>query len=93
MAHLTAVFQEGKTPQEGQGEHKLDYDREIPVCIRISSSKEVEPALPKPMYSSWKNFFSLNLVIFTLFWSIFIILIDGSPLREVIYILDIILSS
>lgn len=60
-------FRREKLRKRARGEHKLDYDREIPVCIRISSSKEVEPALPKPMYSSWKNFFSLNLVIFTLF--------------------------
>lgn len=34
-------LQSFSTLQEGQGEHKLDYGREIPVFHLISSSKEV----------------------------------------------------
>lgn len=37
-------LQSFSTLQEGQGEHKPVYGREIPVFLLISSSKEVEQA-------------------------------------------------
>lgn len=51
----------------------------------LAAKKWSRLSRPKPLHSSWKKIFSLILVIFTFFGSIFT-LIGGSTLRAVIYI-------